>query len=125
MPASNYVPRYIALNRTVFFCTWFRLATIKPFDPQLPEERDLHTSFLLLSTAGSITLAHFTSPIRLRRSAVPPYVFEYSCFHVDVVPSMDTISCVMRVERLVYRWGTLDVICPDIVTNCIGTLECY
>ena len=63
--------------------------------------------------------------VRVRRSTEKRWGFFFNCLttravHVEVVPSMDTSSCVMGVQRFVSHRGTPAMIWSDNGTNFIG-----
>ena len=63
--------------------------------------------------------------VTVRRTTEKRWGFLFTCLtiraiHVEVVPSMDTSSCVMGVERFVYRRGAPAMIWSDNGTNFIG-----
>ena len=63
--------------------------------------------------------------VTVRRTTMKRWEFLFTCLttsavHVEVVPSMDTSSCVMGVEWFVPRQGTPAVIWSDNGTNFIG-----
>ena len=63
--------------------------------------------------------------VTVRRTTEKKWGFLFTCLttravHVEIVTSMDTSSCVMRVERFVSRRGTPAMIWSDNGTNFIG-----
>ncbi len=63
--------------------------------------------------------------VSIRRSTVKRWGFLFTCLttraiHVEIVPSMDTSSCVMALERFMARRGYPSVIWSDNGTNFIG-----
>ena len=60
--------------------------------------------------------------VTIRRSSEKRWVFLFTClttrsFHIELVPSMDTSSCVMAIERFISRRGTPSIIRSDNGTN--------
>ena len=75
----------------------------------------------------SITGVDYFGPflVPIRRSKEKRWVFLFTCLttramHIEVVPSLDTSSCVMGVERFIARRGTPTTIMSDNGTNFVG-----
>ena len=88
----------------------------------LPIER-LGYKQLLFSNTGVDYFGPFLVPIR--RSTEKKWGFLFTCLntravHIEVVPSLDTSSCVMGVERFIARRGTPTTIMSDNGTNFVG-----
>ena len=63
--------------------------------------------------------------VPIRRSTEKRWDFLFTCLttravHIEVVPSLDTSSCVMVVERFIARHGTPTIIMSDNGTNFVG-----
>ena len=63
--------------------------------------------------------------VTIRRSSEKRWGFLFTClttraFHIELVPSLDTSSCVMVIERFVSRRGTPSIIWSDNGTNLVG-----
>ena len=66
--------------------------------------------------------------VTIRRSSEKHWAFLFTCkttraVHLEFVPSMDTSSCVMRIERFIARRGTPSVIWSVIGTNFVGSAK--
>ena len=64
--------------------------------------------------------------VTIRRSSEKRWGFLFTCLtgraiHIELVPSMDTSSCVMAIERFISRRGTPSRIWLDNETNFVGT----
>ena len=75
------------------------------------------------SNTGVDYFGPFLVPIR--RSTEKRWGFLFTCLttravHIEVVPSLDTRSCVMGVERFIARRGTPTTIMSDNGTNFVG-----
>ena len=88
----------------------------------LPKERLAYQSPPFTNTG-----VDFFSPFyaTVRRTTEKRWGSLFTCLttravHVEIVPSMDTSSCVMRVKRFVSRRDTPAMIWSDIVTNFVG-----
>ena len=60
--------------------------------------------------------------VTIRRSSEKRWGFLFTCLttraiHIELVPSMDTSSCVMAIERFISRRGTPSIIWSDNGTN--------
>ena len=63
--------------------------------------------------------------VSVRRSSEKRWGFLFTCMttraiHIEVVPSLDTSSCVMGIERFIARRGSPSVLWSDNGTNFIG-----
>ena len=63
--------------------------------------------------------------VTIRRSSEKRWGFLFTCLttraiHIELVPSMDTSSCVMAIERFISRRGTPSIIWSDNGTNFVG-----
>ena len=75
------------------------------------------------SNTGVDYFGPFQVPIR--RSTEKRWGFLFTCLttravHIELVPSLDTSSCVMGVERFIARRGTPKTILSDNGTNFVG-----
>ena len=66
--------------------------------------------------------------VAIRRSSEKRWGFLFTCMttravHLEAVPSMDTSSCVMGIERFIARRGTPSVIWSDNGTNFVGSAK--
>ena len=75
----------------------------------------------------SFTCVDYFGPflVPIRRSTEKRRGFLFTCLttravHIEVVPSLDTSSCVMAVERFIARRGTPTTIMSDNGTNFVG-----
>ena len=75
----------------------------------------------------SNTVVDYFGPflVPIRRSTEKRWGFLFTCLttravHIEVVPSLDTSSCVMGVERFIARRGTPTTIMSDNGTNFVG-----
>ena len=64
--------------------------------------------------------------IAVRRSTEKRWCFLFTCvttrsIHIEVVPSLDASSCVMGIDRSIFRRGEPSIICSDNGTNFVGT----
>ena len=111
--------RFIKSNSV--FCRKFHAATIQNIMADLPKERLAYQSPL----STNIGVDYF-GPfyVTVRRTTEKRWVFLFTCrttraVHFEVVPSMDTSSCVMGVEWFVSRRGTPALIWSDNGKNFI------
>ena len=100
----------------------FRAATIQPIMADLPKERLAYQS-PPFSNTGVDNFGPFY--VTVRRTTEKRWGLLFTCLttravHVEVVPSMYTSSCLMRVERFVSHWGTPAMMWSDNGTNIIG-----
>ena len=63
--------------------------------------------------------------VTIRRSSEKRWGFLFTCLttraiDIELVPSMDTRSCVMAIERFIFRRGTPSIIWSDNGTNFVG-----
>ena len=63
--------------------------------------------------------------VTIRRSSEKRWGFLFTCLttraiHIELLPSMDTSSCVMAIERFISRRGTPSIIWSDNGTNFVG-----
>ena len=111
-----------SIKSNCFLCRKFCAATIQPIMADLPKERLAYQS----PPFNNIGVDHFGSfYVTVRRTTERRWRFLFTCLttraiHVEVVPSMDTSSCVMGFERFVSRRGTPAMIWSDNGTNFIG-----
>ena len=96
--------------------------TVTRIMADLPIER-LDYKQPLFSNTGVDYFGPFLVPIR--RSTEKRWGFLFTCLtnravHIEVVPSLDTSSCVMGVERFIARRGTPTTIMSDNGTNFVG-----
>ena len=111
--------RSIKLNCVL--CRKFCAATIQPIKADLPKEKLAYQSAPFTNT-GVDYLGPFY--VTVRRNTEKRWGFLFTCLttravHVEVVPSMNSSSCVIGVERFVSRRGTLAMIWSDNGTNFI------
>ena len=88
----------------------------------LPIER-LDYKQPLFSRTGVDYFGPFLVPIRRstkKRWVLPLVGLTTRAVHIEVVPSLDTSSCVMGVERFIARRGTPITIMSDNCTNFVG-----
>ena len=108
-----------SIKSNCVLCRKFRAATIQPIMADLPKERLSYQSPPFTNTG-----VDYFGPIyvTVRRTTEKRWGFLFTCLttravHVEVVPSMDTSSCVMGVERFVSHRGSPAMIWSD---NFIG-----
>ena len=97
-------------------------ATIQPIMADLPKERLAYQSPPLTNTGVDYFGLFY---VTVRRTTEERWGLLVTClttraFHVEVVLSMDTSSCVMGLKRFVSRRGTPAIIWSDNGTNLIG-----
>ena len=100
-------------------CRKRKLKTITPFMSDLPIER-LGYRQAPFNNCGVDYFGPFH--VTIRRSLEKRWAFLFTCLttraiHIEVVPSMDSSSCVMGVERFIARRGTPSKIWFDNGTN--------
>ena len=103
-------------------CRKFPAASIQPIMADLPVERPAYQS-PPFTNSGVDYFGPFY--VTVRRATEMRWGFLFTCLttravHVEIVPSMDTSSCVMGVERFVSRRGTPAIIWSDKGTNFVG-----
>ena len=103
-------------------CRMFRAATIPPIMADLPVERLAHPSPPFTNT-GADYFGRFN--LTVRRTTGKRWEFLFTCLtsravHVEIAPSMNASSCVMGVDRFVYRRGTPPIIWSGSGTNFVG-----
>ena len=109
-----------------FDCVLCRKRSTKPVQPMmadLPSER-LAFQCPPFTNVGLDYFGPFH--VTIRRSSDKRWVFLLTCLttravHVEIAHSMDTNSCVMRIERFIARRGMPLVICSDNGTNFVDT----
>ena len=111
-------------------CKKFHAATTQTIMADLPKERLAYQSPPFTNTGVDYSGPFY---VTVRRTTEKRWRFLFTCVttpavHVEVVPSMDTSSCVMGVEWFVSRGGTHAMIWSDNSTSIIGAekehLEC-
>ena len=100
-------------------CRKRKLKTIIPFMSDLPIER-LGYRQAPFNNCGVDYFGPFH--VTIRRSSKKRWAFLFTCLttraiHIEVVPSMDSSSCVMGVERFIARQGIPSKIWSDNGTN--------
>ena len=106
-------------------CVWCRkrkAKTVTPIMSDFPAER-LSYRQPSLSNCGVGYFGPFH--VTIRRSSEKRWGFLFTCLtpraiHIELVPSLDTSSCVMAIERFVSRRGTPSIIWSDNGTNLVG-----
>ena len=102
---------------------WKRKAsTIQPIMSDLPVER-LGYKQPPFNHTGVDYFGPLYVPVR--RSTEKRWGFRFTCLttravHLEIVPSLDTSSCVMGIERFIARRGAPSTICSDTGTNFVG-----
>ena len=107
---------------TCVVCRKHKAQTVTHMMADLPIER-LCYSQPLFSNTGVNYYGPFLVPIRRSTEKRWGFLFTYlttRAVHIEVVPSLDTSSCVMGVERFIARRGTLTTIKSDNGTNFVG-----
>ena len=109
-------------ENTCVACRKRKAQTVTHIMADLPIER-LGYKQPPFSNTGVDYFGPFLVPIR--RSTVKRWGFLFTCLttravHIEVVPSLDTSSCVVGVERFIARRGTPTTIMSDNGTNFIG-----
>ena len=100
----------------------FKAVTIQPIRSDLPKERPAYQSAPFRNSGVEYFRPFY---VTVRRTTEKRWGFLFTCLtnravHVEIVTSMDTIFCVMGVERFVSRMGTPAMIWSDNGTNFIG-----
>ena len=111
-----------SIKSNCVLCRKFRAATIQPIMADLPKERLAYQSPPFTNTGVDYFGPFY---VTVRRTTKKRWRFLFVCLttravHVEVVPSMDTSSCVMGVERFVSRRGTPAMISSNNGTNFVG-----
>ena len=123
--------KYVVLNvrwllrnieNTCVVCRKRKAQTVTHMTADLPIER-LGYKQPPFPNTGVYYFGPFLVPIR--RSTEKRWGFLFTCLatkavHIEVVPSLDTSSCVMGVERFIARRGTPTAIMSDNGTNFVG-----
>ena len=104
-------------------CRKRRAETLNPVMSDLPRER-LASKEPPFSNTGIDYFGPFF--VSVKRSTEKRWGFLFTCLttravHFEVVPSMDTSSCVMGIERFCARRGTPSVIWSDNGTNFVAS----
>ena len=110
------------IENTCITCRKRKAKTVVPIMSDLPIER-LGYKQPPFSNTGVDYFGPFQVPIR--RSTEKRWGFLFTCLttravHIELVPSLDTSSCVMGVERFIARRGTPKTILSDNGTNFVG-----
>ena len=108
-----------------FHCVLCRKRSTNVFQPMmadLPKERLAFQSPPFTNTGIDYFGPLFVS---VRRSSEKRWGFLFTCLttravHIEIVPSLDTSSCVMGIERFIARRGSPSVLWSDNGTNFIG-----
>ena len=103
-------------------CRMFCAATIQPIMADLPVEGFAYQSPPITNT-GIDYIGPFY--VTVRRTTEKRWGFLITCLptravYIEIVPSMDLISCVIGVERFVSCRGTPAIIWSDNGTNFVG-----
>ena len=103
-------------------CRKRKAKTVTPMMSDLPAER-LGYRQPPFSNCGVEYFGPFH--VTIRRSSEKRWGFLFTCLttraiHIELVPSMDTSSCVMAIERFISRRGTPSIIWSDNGTNFVG-----
>ena len=104
-------------------CRKRRAETLTPMMSDLPRERLAFKEPPFSNTGVDYFGPFFVS---VKRSTEKRWGFLFTCLttravHFEVVPSMDTSSCVMGIERFCARRGIPSVICSDNGTNFVAS----
>ena len=100
-------------------CRKRKAETLSPVMVDLPKERLVFASRPFTNTGLDYFGPFYVS---VKRSFEKRWGFLFTCLttravHSEVVPSIDTSSCIMGIERFVSRRGISSVIFSDIATN--------
>ena len=103
-------------------CCKRKASTIQPIMSDLPVER-LGYKQPPFNHTGVDYFGPLYVPVR--RSTEKRWGFLFTCLttravHLEIVPSLNTSSCVMGIERFIARRGTPSTICSDTGTNFVG-----
>ena len=103
-------------------CRKRKAKTVTPMMSDLPAER-LGYRQPPFSNCGVDYFGPFH--VTIRRSSEKRWGFLFTCLttraiHIELVPSMDTSSCVMAIERFISRRGTPSITWSDNGTNFVG-----
>ena len=106
-------------------CRRKKAETLSPMMADLPKER-----LLFQKPPFKMTGVEYFGPLFLtvRRSSEKRWGFYFTCLttqavHLEVVPSLDTNSCVMGILRFAARRGTPSVFWSDNGTNFVGNIR--
>ena len=104
-------------------CRKRKAETLTPIMADLPKERLAFSSRPFTNTGLDYFGPFYVS---VKRSTEKRWGFLFTCLttravHFEVVPSMDTSSCVMGIERFVSRRGIPSVILSDNGTNFVAS----
>ena len=105
-----------------YTCRKCRTATIQPIMADLPVERLAYQSPSFTNTGVDYFGPFY---VTIGRTTEKSWGFLFTCLttgavHIEIVPSMDTSSCVMGLERFVSRRSTPAIIWSDNGTNFVG-----
>ena len=103
-------------------CRMFRAATIQPIMADLSVERLAYQSPPFMNTGVAFFVTFY---VTVRRTTEKRWGFLFTCLttravHVKIVPSMDSSSYIMGLERFVCRRDTPPLIWSDNGTNFVG-----
>ena len=104
-------------------CRKRRAETLSPMMADLPRERLAFKEHPFTNTGVDYFGPFYVS---VKRSTEKRWGFLFTCLttravHFEVVPSMDTSSCLMGIERFIARRGTPSVLWSDNGTNFIAS----
>ena len=111
-----------SIKSNCVLCRKFRAATVQPIMADLPKERLAYQSSSFTNTGVDYFGPFY---VTVRRTTENRWGFLFTSLttravHVEVVPSMNTSSCVMRVERFISRRGSPAMMWSHNDTNFIG-----
>ena len=103
-------------------CRKYRAQPLTPLMADLPKERLGYHKRPFENTGVDYFGPLYVSQ---RRATVKRWGFLFTCMttravHIEIVPSLDTDSCVMGIERFAARRGRPSVLCSDNGTNFVG-----
>ena len=111
-----------SIHSKCVFCRKRRAQTVTPLMSDLPTERLSHQSPVFWNT-GFDYFGPFH--VSIRRSTEKRWCFLFTCLttraiHIEIVPSMDSSSCMMGIERFIARRGKPAIFWSDNGTNFVG-----
>ena len=111
-----------SIHSKCVFCRKRRAMTVTPLMSDLPTERLSHQSPVFWNTG-----VDYFGPfhVSIRRSTAKRWCFLFTCLttratHIEIVPSMDSSSCMMGIERFIAHRGKPAIFWSDNGINFVG-----